>query len=140
MKKGTFVLEKTDLETLELLLSKGNLSNRLAKRCDCLKLLSMGKTQKEVSAIVGFNEMTIGSWRKKYAASGLSFLYDQPRPGRPIVIDGEQRAKITALACEETPKGYSHWSLRVLADKAVEMGICKQISHEHVSNILKKTN
>jgi transposase len=100
----------------------------------------MGKTQKEVSSIVGFNESTIGSWRKKYTNSGLSFLHDQPRPGRPIVIDGEQRAKITALACEETPEGYSHWSLRVLADKVVELGICEQISFKQVNTILKKTN
>jgi putative transposase len=140
MKKRTFVLEKLDLERIELLLSKGNLSNRFVKRCDCLKLLSLGKTQKEVSTIVGFNEATIGGWRKKYTSDGLSFLNDQPRPGRPIVIDGEQRAKITALACEATPEGYSHWSLRVLADKIVELGICTQISHEQVSKILKKMN
>lgn len=140
MKKGSFVLADADLGTINKILSKGNLSNRLVKRCDCLKLLSEGRTQKEVAAIVGFNEATIGSWRKKYTATGLSFLHDQPRSGRPIVFDGTQRAKITALACEVTPDGYSHWSLRVLADKIVELGICEHISFKQVSKILKKTN
>jgi hypothetical protein len=57
-----------------------------------------------------------------------------------VVFDGVQRAKITALACEETPDGYSSWSLRVLAEKIVTLGICKTISFKQVSKILKKTN
>ena len=54
------------------------------------------------------------------------------------MFDGTQRAEITALACEQTPDGYSHWALGVLANKAVELGICESISHKQVSNILKK--
>lgn len=140
MKKRTFILASEDLEKIEALLSKGNLSNTFVKRCDCLKLLHSGKTQKAIAEILGFSENTIGAWRKKYLSTGLDFLKDAPRPGRPLVIDGVQRAKITALACEDAPVGHSQWSLRLLADRIVELNICETISHKQVSNILKKTN
>jgi hypothetical protein len=67
-------------------------------------------------------------------------LQDQPRSGRPIEIDGSQRAKITALACSDPPDGYAKWNLRLLADKVVELGYCDRISHTKVATILKKTN
>jgi putative transposase len=56
-----------------------------------------------------------------------------------LVIDGLQRAKITALACSEAPEGHSQWSLRLLADKIVELAYCEHISHSEVGIILKKT-
>lgn len=83
---------------------------------------------------------TVSSWAKKYKESGLEFLTDKPRPGRPIEIDGLQRAKITALACSDPPEGYARWSLRMLADKAVELECVDAISYGEVRNILKKTN
>jgi transposase len=83
---------------------------------------------------------TVSSWAKKYKESGLEFLTDKPRPGRPIEIDGLQRAEITALACSDPPEGYARWSLRMLADKAVELEYVDAISYGEVRNILKKTN
>ncbi|MEM9282769.1 MAG: helix-turn-helix domain-containing protein, partial [Verrucomicrobiota bacterium] len=68
------------------------------------------------------------------------FLEDQPRSGRPKIIDGKHRANITALACSDAPDGFEKWSLRLLADKAIEMGIIEDISHTEVGRILKKTN
>jgi putative transposase len=70
----------------------------------------------------------------------LTCLHDAPRSGRPIAIDGTQRAKITALACSDAPEGHARWSLRLLAEKVVEAGICDQISHTFVGDVLKKTN
>jgi len=67
-------------------------------------------------------------------------LHDQLRSGRPIEIDGTQPAKITALACSTLPEGYAQWSLRLLADKAVELEYCEHISHTEVGQVLKKTN
>lgn len=72
--------------------------------------------------------MTLSTWCAKYAEIGLLVLYDQPRSGRPVEIDGNQRAKITALACSEPPQGYARWSLRLLADKVVELEYCDHIS------------
>ena len=77
---------------------------------------------------------------KKYQEIGLLCLQDKPRSGRPLEFDGTQRAKITALACSQPPAGYGQWSLRLLADKAVELEYCDSISHTEVANILKKTS
>jgi hypothetical protein len=67
-------------------------------------------------------------------------LKDAPRSGRPVEISGKQRAKIPAWACSRPPEGHRHWSLRLLADKVVELGYVEHLSHEWASQILKKTN
>jgi hypothetical protein len=67
-------------------------------------------------------------------------LYDAPRSGRPVVIDGVARAKVTALACSPTPEGHARWSLNLLAEKAVALEYVEHISGTHVATLLKKTN
>jgi putative transposase len=92
---------------------------------------------------VNYNQVnynTVATWRDAYQEAGLTMLQDKPRPGRPVVIDGTQRAKITALACSTPPQGHARWSLRLLADKAVELGYVEHLSHDHAGIILKKTN
>ena len=76
----------------------------------------------------------------QYRERGLQAIQDQPRSGRSLVIDGQQRAKITSLTCSEPPEGYAQWSLPLLADKAIELGYVEGISHTEVRKILKKTN
>lgn len=128
---------KTELESL---LSKGTLKVRKYKRAQSLLELDKGKTYTDVCEIVGVSYPTMLSWAKKYRSEGLAFLEDKPRSGRPVGLSGEDRAKITALACSDPPVGYARWSLRLLADKLVELEIVESISFNHVSNILKKTN
>ena len=82
----------------------------------------------------------MAAWRNGYHATGLNCLEDAPRSGRPIEIDGTQRAKITALACSDAPSGHARWSLRLLADKVVEAGVCDHVSHTFVGSVLKKTS
>jgi transposase len=125
---------------LENLLKKGSLPASRYKRALALLELDRGRTFTEVAEIVGVTKQTASTWARKYKASGLEFLTDKPRPGRPTVIDGLQRAKITALACSEPPEGYERWSLRLLADKAVELEYVEAISYGEVRRILKKTN
>lgn len=140
MKKQHIELPESDLNFLQELLSKGSLPVRKQKRAQGLIELNKGKTYVEVADIVGRKYSTILEWAKKYRADGLSFLDDKPRSGRPIEITGEERAKVTALACSEAPEGYARWSLRLLADKVVELGICEHLSHNQAGIILKKTN
>ena len=66
-------------------------------------------------------------------------LRERPRSGRPPEIAGTQRAQITALACSKAPPGHARWTLRLLADKAVELGFVESLSHTGVRAILKKT-
>ena len=101
--------------------------------------LERGKTLQAVAKTLGVCHVTVASWRANYKAHGLPCREEAPRSGRPIEIDGGQRAKITALACRDAPTGHARWSLRLLADKVVELGDGKRISYVQVDKILKKT-
>jgi transposase len=102
--------------------------------------LDRGKSLTQVATTLNLNYNTIASLPDKYIATGLNCLNDAPRSGRPREIDPTQCAKITALACSDAPDGHNRWSLRLLAEKSVESGICDHISHTFVGEVLKKTN
>ena len=140
MKKAHLKLSKSDLEEVQELLSKGTLKARKYNRAMGILELHRSKSYAEVSRLLNVSYPTVLDWAKKYKSEGLSFLEDKPRPGRPIGISGEDRAKVTALACTNPPEGYARWSLRLLADKVVELEYFEKISHTHIGTILKKTN
>ena len=90
---------------------------------------------------LGLSVPTVFNIKRRFLSKGLdAALYDRPRSGKPSKIDGPARAKITALACSKAPTGHARWTLRLLADKAVELGFCESISHETVKEVLKKTD
>jgi len=138
--KHHITLRDDDRATLERLLSASTLSARKFKRAIGLLDLDRGKTLQDVAATLHIHYTTVASWRDGYIASGLASLHDAPRSGRPVEIDGTQRAKITALACSDAPKGHARWSLRLLAEKAVESELCEHVSYTVVRDILKKTS
>jgi transposase len=140
IKKQHVKLSDVDREFLETLISQGEATAKIYRRALALLELNRGQTYTAVSQTLQVTQTTLSSWAKKYQEHGLQVLADQPRPGRPIEIDGNQRAKITALACSDPPEGYAEWNLRLLADKAVELGYCESLSHTSVRRILKKTN
>ena len=78
----------------------------------------------------------IRSRYKTERASGA--IAEKTRFGRPPKLSPEERARITALACSTPPEGYARWSLRLLADRAVELELVSAVSHETVGVILKK--
>ena len=139
MKKQHVQLSDIDREYLETLIGQGELPVKVYRRALALLELDRGQTYTAVSKTLQVTIPTLSRWAAKYRESGLEVLHDKARSGRPVEIDGNQRAKITALACSEPPEGYAQWSLRLLADKAVELGYCEHISHTEVRTILKKT-
>ncbi len=140
MKKEHLKLNETDKKYLTELLSKGQVQARVMRRAMALLQLNEGATFQAVAETLTVDYWTVSIWRNKYLENGLEFLQDKVRTGRPVEIDGEQRAKITALACSATPEGRAKWSLRLLADKIGELEFCESISHTQVEEILKKTN
>jgi transposase len=140
MKKRHVKLSKADRDYLESLISKGKLPAKMFKRATGLLELDRGKTLEAVAETLGVSRVTVAGWRDNYQRERLKCLEDAPRSGRPIEIDGKQRAKITALACSEAPKGHARWTLRLLAEKVVELGYCEKVSHAQIGKILKKTN
>lgn len=139
MKKQHLQLTATEKEEIEQFITKGEMPVRLFKRATGLLALNRGDSLEAVASLLGVSNDTVRAWRKRYQAEGLKGLSDKPRSGRPIQIDGLQRAQITALACSEAPPGHSDWTLRLLAEKVVEVGYCEHISHTQVGTILKKT-
>jgi putative transposase len=140
MKKEHVKLSEVDRQYLNNLTRKGQQQAKVYKRSLALLELDRGQTYGQVAEILGTTLQTVSNWAQKYRTDGLRCLEDQPRSGRPIEIDGKVRAQITALACSEPPEGYGQWSLRLLADKAVELEYCEHVSHNTVKDILKKTN
>lgn len=140
MQKEHVKLKARDRVYLEELIRKGKQEAKVFRRALGLLELDRGKTHTEVAEVCGVSRQTVISWRDRYEEQGLDCLEDAPRAGRPVRIDGTQRAKITALACSEAPEGHARWSLRLLSEKAVELGYTNELSHTQVGKILKKTN
>ena len=98
------------------------------------------KTDQAIAEKLDISPATVERTRRAYVETGLKeALNEKPRSGRPPVISGETRAQITALACSTPPEGFGQWSLRLLADKAVELHFIESISYKSVGTILKKT-
>ena len=134
-------LSKEERSCLKTLFRGGKDSNRKQTRAWILDLLARNTPATEIAALLGCSATTVYNIKRRYRAEGLdSALTEKPRSGKPPRITGEQKARITALACSDAPAGYARWSLRLLADKSVELGFVDSISHNHVREILKKTS
>jgi transposase len=134
-------LRKNELRSLTTIINRGATTARTQTRARILDLLHRGQHPNEIASLLQVSLQTVFNVKRRYLSAGFdAALFDQPRSGRPIRIDGAQRAKITALACSTPPEGYARWSLRLLADKAVELQLCEAVSHNAVKEILKKTN
>ena len=98
------------------------------------------RTDKEVSQAVLTSVSTVKRTRRRFLEEGLeAALKENPRPGRPPKITGAIEAKLTLLACSQPPEGHARWTLRLLADRMVELGYLESISHQAVFKRLKKT-
>jgi putative transposase len=139
MHKEHIKLSHADHDFLMTITAKGQLAARVFKRASALLQLHQGQTLRAVANSLQVSYKAVAQWRDNYHSSGLRALPDAPRSGRPIRIDGKQRAQLTALACSTPPTGHARWTLRLLADKAVELGCCQRLSHTKARQILKKT-
>ena len=138
-------LTEEELKELEALIKTGEQANRVNTRARGLLLLdrSQGKERKisEVMDTAMVSQGTVANVKKRYFEGGLErALYDLPRPGAKPIIDGSTEAHLIALACSDPPEGYARWTLRLLADRLVELEIVEAISYVTVSNTLKKMN
>lgn len=140
MQKQHLKLSDQQHKYLTQLLAQHSLPVNTFKRASALLALHQGQTYQAVASSQQVSYPTVLTWAKRFANEQLSFLADQPRSGRPLLIQGDQRAKLTALACTKAPDGRSQWSLRLLANKAVELGYFEHLSHNQAGKILKKTN
>lgn len=133
-------LSDKELRSLTTLLRRGKSSARSQTRARVLDLLHRGQHPAHVAETLKVSTVTVFNIKRRYLDEGLqAALLDKPRSGKPPSIDGAQRAKITVLACSPAPAGHARWTLRLLADKAIQLGFVETISHNAVKQILKKT-
>jgi transposase len=125
---------------LEALIQNEAPRSRRVKHAKTLLESDLGKSAAKVAAWVGVGHSTVERTRQRYAEGGLdAALNDKPRPGGVPKLDGKQQAFVIALACSDTPDGQERWSLRMLADKIVELGVVEQpVSHDTIGRVLKK--
>ena len=144
-----YVIELTDPDrkTLKDIVAKGTSSAKSILRSNILLASDRNNkkhmTVAEIAEAYHTSPTTVQNVRTSYATKGLeATVYRKKRatPPVPPKVTGDVEAHIIALACGEPPEGYSKWTLRLLADKCVELNYAESLSHVTVSRVLKKTN
>ena len=97
----------------------------------------------DVAEALGITSRTIEHLKKRFVEEGFEAALvrkSRVRPPREIIFDGAFEARLVALACSEAPPGYRRWTVRLLADKVVELNLAPSVSHMTVQRVLKKMN
>ena len=143
--KYVIELSDQDKEYLLDIVTKGTSPARMILRANIL-LCSDKNTDKymtvaEIASIYHISATTVQNVRTSYVNKGLDATLNRKKretPPVPPKVTGETEAHIIALACSEPPEGYSKWSLRLLADKCIELNYLDSVSHMTISRLLKK--
>jgi len=140
-------LKQNEREEIQDRMNRKETSATLRKRCNILLYAdeNAGKppTQEEISVRCGVSDVTVYTTIKEYATHGIEYCLRKrihKVPPNPPIVTGEKEARIVALACGAAPKGRSRWTVRLLAEKVVELGIMETVSHETIRTTLKKQN
>ena len=143
VKKYVVDLTGEEKEELQGILSVGKHSARRILRARSLLKADQGWTDKRISEALDVSIPTLERIRKLFVEEGLERALKgrQPKNRRSRRrLDGKQEAQLIAIACGEAPEGRTRWTLRLLADKMVELDYVDEVSHETVRQVLKKTN
>ena len=137
--KYTVRLSPEDQAQLERLVRRGQHSARVINRSRILLKTDDGWSASQVAVALDTSPRTVFRTKRRYSEEGLDgVLHDHPQANRYRKLDDRGEAHLIALACSDAPEGHDHWSLRLLADKVVELGLVASLSHEAVRQRLKK--
>ena len=119
----------------------GESSARTVKRALALLKADEGQSDGRIAEALSISRRTVVRIRKHFCEEGLErALVELARPGQKRKQDERAEAHLMAIACSDPPKGHAHWTLKLLADKVVELGYVESIARETVRQSLKKTN
>lgn len=142
-KKYIVRLTNTERETLNGIVRKLNGSSQKVRRAQILlKADADGPawTDARIAEAYDCRTKTVENIRERFVTEGFDItIQGKSKAPRPKVLTGEQEAKVIALRLGKPPQGYSNWSLRLLAERVVELELVESISHETVRRTLKKT-
>ena len=142
MEKYHVSLTDEERDTLQGLLKKGKGAARKMAHARILLLADEGQNDEAIAKAVAVNPRTINRVRKRLVTEGfLAALDHKPQPPRPdkVKIKGDVEQRLVQLACSNPPEGRCHWTLQLLADEMVVLGLAESISTETVRQALKKT-
>lgn len=139
-RKKEFIVElsREEKAKLQSIVKQGYHASRVIRRAQTLLWIDEGKSDKEIAQLHDVSLATVGNTRKKWVIERT--VEDKPRLGRPPVLDGKQEAMLVALACSDAPDGVEDWTMQLLADRVVELGMVDSISDETIRLRLKKRN
>jgi DNA-binding transcriptional ArsR family regulator len=146
-KKYPVILNESEREELKRLIAAGTAPARKLTHARILLKADQssegpGWVDEQVAEAVEMSQPTVSRVRKRYFEEGLEAALNRRPPNREYrrKLDGEQEARLIALACSEPPEGQARWSLRLLADKLVELEVVdEELSYQTVRRTLKKT-
>lgn len=132
-------LSESDRTILRQLVRRGHQSARRLTRARILLLADESRSDGQIASALLSSASTVQRVRRQYVCEGLeAALSEKPRPGVAPMLDAVAEARLTALACSDAPEGRARWTLRLLADRMVELEIVDSISHKTVGEYLKK--
>lgn len=143
----TIKLTKSEVDDLHVIINKGSHTSQTFRAAYILLNCDEGGhsdkvTNEQISKVLKVSMRTIDRVKKQFIEEGMEAVLERRATTRTydIKADGDLEAKLVTLCCSEPPKGFAKWSLRLLADKMVELNYVESISHVTVRSVLKKTN
>lgn len=149
MIRYTIKLKESEREELNAIINKGNHSSQTFRTSYILLNCDKGEfsdnkncTTAEICTILKVGERTVERVKKKFIEEGFENILERriSTVSKPKKVDGDVEAKLAALCCSEPPAGFAKWSLRLLAERMVELQYIDYISHVSVGAVLKKMN
>ena len=147
MKKYTVTLTENERNDLKKIRSKGKHKSQkvinalILLGCDTGEFQENRSTNEEISRVLKIGMRKIDRVKKRFVEDGIDIALNGKKGSRIYAkkADGDFEAHLVALSCSAPPEGFSRWSLRLLADKVVELEYLDQVSHETIRQVLKKT-
>lgn len=136
-----YIVDLTEPERTQLreLTKRGTVSARKLTRAHILLQAAEGAIDTRIAETLHVSISTVERTRRRFVEEGLaSALTERPRPGGQPKLDGTREAHLVALACSQPPTGREQWTMQLLADRLVALGVVASISDETVRRTLKK--
>jgi transposase len=140
MPKKKYHVTLTDDERahLEQLLHSGTHATRKVTRARILLKAAEGAEDRAIAAALSVGRATVERTRQRFVEAGLEALEERSRPGTQPKLDEKAQARLIAEACSAAPAGRQRWTLHLLADRVVALGLATSYSYESVRRVLKK--
>jgi transposase len=135
------VLKDEERQEVEGFIRRGKANARTLTRAHVLLKDAEGWTIARLSATFNVSPATVSNIRQRYRDGGIgAVLTDKKQPKRRRALSGAGEAMLVAVACSPVPDGHDHWTVRMIQDKLIELGVVDHVSRGTVHNAMKKMN